>query len=138
MKRKWVRWVILGALTALLAALVVALAPWDWEKLDLEKLTQLKETSILYDASGERAGSLYGSENRIYVPLENIPARVQQAFIAAEDQRFYEHHGVDVVRLFGALWHDIRTMSLEQGASTITQQLIKLTHLSGEKTLSRK
>ena len=138
MKRKWVRWVILGALTALLAALVVALAPWDWEKLDLEKLTQLKETSILYDASGERAGSLYGSENRIYVPLENIPTRVQQAFIAAEDQRFYEHHGVDVVRLFGALWHDIRTMSLEQGASTITQQLIKLTHLSGEKTLSRK
>ena len=138
MKRKWVRWVILGALAALLAALVVALAPWDWEKLDLEKLTQLKETSILYDASGERAGSLYGSENRIYVPLENIPTRVQQAFIAAEDQRFYEHHGVDVVRLFGALWHDIRTMSLEQGASTITQQLIKLTHLSGEKTLSRK
>ena len=125
-------------MAALLAALVVALAPWDWEKLDLEKLTQLKETSILYDASGERAGSLYGSENRIYVPLENIPTRVQQAFIAAEDQRFYEHHGVDVVRLFGALWHDIRTMSLEQGASTITQQLIKLTHLSGEKTLSRK
>ena len=40
--------------------------------------------------------------------------------------------------MFGALWHDIRTMSLEQGASTITQQLIKLTHLSGEKTLSRK
>ena len=138
MKRKWVRWAILGTLAALLAALVLVLAPWDWEKLDLEKLTQLKETSILYDANGGRAGSLYGSENRIYVPLENIPVHVQQAFIAAEDQRFYEHHGVDIVRLFGALWHDIRTMSLEQGASTITQQLIKLTHLSGEKTLSRK
>ena len=40
--------------------------------------------------------------------------------------------------MFGALWHDLRTLSLEQGASTITQQLIKLTHLSGEKTLSRK
>ena len=138
LKRKWVRWAILGTLAALLAALVLVLAPWDWEKLDLEKLTQLKETSILYDANGGRAGSLYGSENRIYVPLENIPVHVQQAFIAAEDQRFYEHHGVDIVRLFGALWHDIRTMSLEQGASTITQQLIKLTHLSGEKTLSRK
>ena len=129
---------ILGAAAALLIALVVLLAPWEWQKLDLDKLTQLNQTSIVYDANGERAGSLYGSENRVYMPLEEIPLHVQRAFIAAEDQRFYEHHGVDVVRLFGALWHDIRTMSLEQGASTITQQLIKLTHLSGEKTLSRK
>lgn len=138
LKRKWVRWAILGAAAALLIALVVLLAPWEWQKLDLDKLTQLNQTSIVYDANGERAGSLYGSENRVYMPLEEIPLHVQRAFIAAEDQRFYEHHGVDVVRLFGALWHDIRTMSLEQGASTITQQLIKLTHLSGEKTLSRK
>ena len=138
MKRKWVRWAILGAVVALLAALVIVLEPWNWEKLDLEKLTQLNQTSIIYDAGGNRAGSLYGSENRVYVALGQIPEHVQNAFIAAEDQRFYEHHGVDIVRLFGALWHDIRTMSLEQGASTITQQLIKLTHLSGEKTLSRK
>ena len=138
MKRKWIRWAILGAVAALLAALVVLFEPWDWETLDLEKLTQLNQTSIIYDADGERAGSLYGSENRVYVPLDSIPLHVRQAFIAAEDQRFYEHYGVDVVRMFGALWHDLRTLSLEQGASTITQQLIKLTHLSGEKTLSRK
>ena len=138
LKRKWVRWAILGAAAALLIALVVLLEPWGWQKLDLDRLTQLNQTSIVYDASGERAGSLYGSENRVYVTLDKIPLHVQQAFIAAEDQRFYEHPGVDVVRMFGALWHDIRTMSLEQGASTITQQLIKLTHLSGEKTLSRK
>ena len=137
-KRKWIRWAILGAVAALLAALVVLLEPWDWETLDLEKLTQLNQTSIIYDADGKRAGSLYGSENRVYVPLDSIPLHVRQAFIAAEDQRFYEHHGVDVVRMFGALWHDLRTLSLEQGASTITQQLIKLTHLSGEKTFSRK
>ena len=137
-KKKWVRWAILGVAAALLVALLLLLAPWSWEKLDIDKLTQLKQTSILYDADGERVGSLYGSEHRVYVTLEKIPLHVQQAFLAAEDQRFYEHPGVDIVRLFGALWHDIRTMSLEQGASTITQQLIKLTHLSGEKTLSRK
>ena len=137
-KKKWVRWAILGVAAALLAALLLLLAPWSWEKLDIDKLTQLKQTSILYDADGERVGSLYGSEHRVYVTLEKIPLHVQQAFLAAEDQRFYEHPGVDIVRLFGALWHDICTMSLEQGASTITQQLIKLTHLSGEKTLSRK
>ena len=138
MKKKWVRWALLGVAAALLAALLLALAPWSWEKLDIDKLTQLKQTSILYDADGERVGSLYGSEHRVYVTMDRIPLHVQQAFLAAEDQRFYEHPGVDIVRLFGALWHDIRTMSLEQGASTITQQLIKLTHLSGEKTLSRK
>ena len=138
MKRNWIRWAIPGALAALLAALLLLLEPWNWEKLDMEKLTRLDQTSIVYDANGGRVGSLYGSENRVYVALEAIPAHVQQAFIAAEDQRFYEHSGVDVVRVFGALWHDLRTMSLAQGASTITQQLIKLTHLSGEKTLSRK
>ena len=138
MKKKWVRWALLGVAAALLAALLLALAPWSWEKLDIDKLTQLKQTSILYDADGERVGSLYGSEHRVYVTLDAVPLHVQQAFLAAEDQRFYEHPGVDIVRMFGALWHDIRTMSLEQGASTITQQLIKLTHLSGEKTLSRK
>ena len=110
-KKKWVRWAILGVAAALLAALLLLLAPWSWEKLDIDKLTQLKQTSILYDADGERVGSLYGSEHRVYVTLEKIPLHVQQAFLAAEDQRFYEHPGVDIVRLFGALWHDIRTMS---------------------------
>ena len=90
MKRKWVRWAILGAVVALLAALVIVLEPWNWEKLDLEKLTQLNQTSIIYDAGGNRAGSLYGSENRVYVALGQIPEHVQNAFIAAEDQRFYE------------------------------------------------
>lgn len=138
MKKKWVRWVLLGAAVALVVTTLFLLEPWNWKPLDLDKLTNLSQTSVVYDANGERAGTLYGSENRVYVEIENIPKHVQQAFIAAEDQRFYEHNGVDVIRLFGALWHDIRTMSLEQGASTITQQLIKLTHLSGEKTLSRK
>ena len=138
MKRKWVLWALLGAAGALIVAVVILLDPWNWRGLDMERLTGLDRTSIVYDAEGERVGSLYGAENRVYAALSDVPEHVRQAFIAAEDQRFYEHGGVDFVRLFGALWHDIRTMSLEQGGSTITQQLIKLTHLSGEKTLSRK
>ena len=62
----------------------------ELEKLDIDKLTQLKQTSILYDADGERVGSLYGSEHRVYVTLDAVPLHVQQAFLAAEDQRFYE------------------------------------------------
>ena len=60
------------------------------------------------------------------------------AWTDPEDLRFYEHCGVDVRRMLGALWHDLRTHSFAQGASTITQQLIKLTHLTQAKTLSRK
>ncbi len=138
LKRKWMLWTALAVAVALLGALVWQLEFWNWHKLDLNKLTELKQTTVVYAADGESAGSLYGSENRVYVPLTDVPQHVREAFIAAEDQRFYEHSGVDMVRLFGALWHDIQTLSFSQGASTITQQLIKLTHLSNEKTLSRK
>jgi membrane peptidoglycan carboxypeptidase len=86
----------------------------------------------------EAVGALHGGENRIWVPLKDIPEDVQNAFMAAEDLRFYQQRGVDLYRLFGALWHDLRTFSYAQGASTITQQLIKLTHLTQTKTLSRK
>ena len=61
-KRKWIRWAILGVVAALLTALAVLLEPWNWETLDLEKLTQLNQTSIIYDADGARAGSRYGRE----------------------------------------------------------------------------
>lgn len=138
MRGKWARYIALGVAVAVVGVLVWQLEFWNWKKLDLDKLTGLRQTSVVYDADGERVGNLYGSENRLYVSLSSIPEHVQEAFIAAEDQRFYQHNGVDPVRILGALWHDIRTMSLAQGASTITQQLIKLTHLTSEKTLSRK
>ena len=83
-------------------------------------------------------GPLYAARERIFTELEEIPGHVTAAFIAAEDQHFYKHSGIDLKRIFGALWHDLKTRSLEQGASTITQQLIKLTHLTSEKTLARK
>lgn len=60
------------------------------------------------------------------------------AFISAEDARFFEHEGVDVIRIAGAIVADIKAGSYVQGASTISQQLIKLSHLTSEKTISRK
>lgn len=110
----------------------------NWKKLDMTKLTQMPGTTVVYDLEDVPVGALHGDINRVWIPIEEIPVHVQQAFIAAEDLRFYRHHGVDLYRLIGALWQDIRTLSYAQGASTITQQLIKLTHLSQTKTLSRK
>ena len=60
------------------------------------------------------------------------------AFIAAEDLRFYTHRGIDFYRILGALKSNFRSGRFVEGASTITQQLAKLTHLSGEKTIKRK
>ena len=108
-----------------------------WQALDLSKLNAAGATEV-FDVHGDRAGTLQGRENRRWVPQERVPEVVQEAFIASEDLRFYRHNGVDVYRLFGALWNDLRTMSFSQGGSTITQQLIKLTHLSSAKSLSRK
>ena len=136
--RKWI-WYVLAALFTLGIGLVIwQLDLPNWQKLDLDRIRNLPETTIVYDVHGNSAGSLYASENRQYVSLADIPDHVAECFIAAEDSRFYQHNGVDIRRVFGALWHDLKTLSLDQGASTITQQLIKLTHLTSEKTLSRK
>ena len=136
--RKWILLALAAAIALGLGLLIWQLDLPSWQALDLEKIQAIPQSTVLYDADGARLGALYGDRERKYATLSEIPDEVTAAFITAEDQRFYEHSGVDVRRIFGALWHDLKTMSLAQGASTITQQLIKLTHLSSEKTLARK
>ena len=105
---------------------------------DPEKLGTYSQTTWVLDREGQIVSGLFGTENRIYVPIEEIPKTVQDAFIAAEDVRFYSHHGVDPIRILGAFVANLRSGGLSQGASTITQQLVKNTHLTAEKTWSRK
>ena len=137
MKKK----LLAGLGIVLLAALGLLIWRLDlphWKKLDLARIETMSTATTVYDANDAAVGALYGSERRIWVGLSSVPRHVQQAFVAAEDLRFYSHHGVDFHRLLGALWQDLRTLSYAQGGSTITQQLIKLTHLSQVKTISRK
>ena len=139
MKKRHLIFLILGGISAIFAIFILwQLDLPNWKKLDPDKLTNIRQTTLIYDGNGEVVGSLYGSENRLVTTLDKIPLHVQQAFIAAEDLRFYEHNGIDPVRILGALWQNIKSGGFSQGASTITQQLIKLTHLTSEKTLSRK
>lgn len=124
-------------------ALMLGLLIWrldipNWAKLDIEKLTDIPRSTQVFDIHGNVAGRLSGPEKRSPVAIESVPDFVKNAFIAAEDLRFYRHHGIDVYRMFGALFQNIKTLSYAQGASTITQQLIKLTHLTSTKSLSRK
>lgn len=101
-------------------------------------ISNLKQSGKIYDKDEKYIEDLSDAENRQVVPLSQIPKYLQNAFIAVEDERFEQHHGIDVKRIFGALWYDLRTMSKGQGASTITQQLIKTYALSPDKKLTRK
>ena len=111
--------------------------------LDLEMLTanQGRTTKLYYyDGDGNAVEleneRLHGAENRIWIPLSEIPKDVQNAFIAIEDHRFYEHQGVDFRRTSGAILGFLSGGGLSYGGSTITQQLIK--NLTGDNKVTVK
>ena len=123
---------VLGALVGIAKAYVDT-AP----TLDLAALDSQDKTSFIYDANGNLITDYKGTEDRVMVSIDEIPVMLQNAFIAVEDARFYEHNGVDVKRIVGALVTNFTTGST-QGGSTITQQLIKTTILSTEQSYKRK
>ncbi|WP_391209037.1 PBP1A family penicillin-binding protein [Psychrobacillus sp. L4] len=91
----------------------------------------------LLDANGDLFATV-GSENREYVPFDKIPQQMVDAIIATEDSRFYQHNGIDFLRLGKAVIANFTGGFGAQGASTITQQVIKNSFLKNEKTLKRK
>ncbi|HIQ63450.1 MAG TPA: PBP1A family penicillin-binding protein [Candidatus Avichristensenella intestinipullorum] len=137
-RRFRVRWMLAGACAVALGLFLYEIDVVHWQKLDPVRLTRLAQTSRLYDREGSLVTVLRGPENRTVVRLSQVPQHVRDAFIAAEDLRFYSHNGFDLVRIFGSVVANLRAQSYAQGASTISQQLVKLTHLSSEKTLARK
>lgn len=107
-------------------------------ELDLDIISNLKQSGKIYDRDNNFIEDLSDIENRQVVPLSQMPQDLKDAVIAIEDERFETHHGIDIKRIFGAILYDIKTMSRAQGASTITQQLIKNTYLTPDKTFTRK
>lgn len=110
----------------------------EWKEFDPNNIAQMQQTLLIYDKNGAETAALYNKQNRVYLPINDIPEHVKNAFIAIEDERFYEHGGVDIVRIIGSLIEDLKSGSFRQGASTISQQLVKNTSLTGVKTMSRK
>jgi penicillin-binding protein 1A len=122
------------ALTALATGCTVV-ADLQEERLDVQPLAQ---TSRIFDARGELITPLHAEEDRVVVPLKDIPDMVQNAVIAIEDQRFWQHRGVDVKAILRAAYVNATTGQIEEGGSTITQQYVKQRMLSDEQTFSRK
>ena len=105
--------------------------------LDIAKISDQDQTSFFYDRDGNFITDYKGTENRIMVSIDTMPIYLRNAFVAAEDVRFYGHSGVDVKRIIGAFVTNFVSGS-QQGGSTITQQLIKNTLLSSEQSYKRK
>ena len=140
-KRHWGRWTLAVLAVVFAAVLVAGFFYFDvpsWQSLDTQRLLSLAQTGSIYDKDGSFVTHLVGSENRTLVALEELPQHVVDAFLAAEDLRFYKHPGFDIVRIGGAVISNLRSGGYAQGASTITQQLVKLSHLSSQKTIARK
>ncbi|MCC7418275.1 MAG: PBP1A family penicillin-binding protein [Acidobacteria bacterium] len=101
------------------------------------RIDQLDQATAIFDDQDRLAFTIY-KEQRIAVRLDQVSPILVQAILAIEDQRFYEHHGYDIVRMLSAAIANLRHQRLAQGASTITQQLARQSFLAPDKTLHRK
>jgi len=118
--------------------ITVAIAAYDVPKIKPTNLLQHAQTSKIFDADGNLITNLYVEQNRINVPLKRISPNIQKAVIATEDQRFYEHEGVDWKAISRALFADIESGKIVEGGSTLTQQFVKNTFVTPEQTFKRK
>lgn len=105
----------------------------------LEALTDYRPKIPLrvFTADGYLIGE-FGEERRAFVHIQEVPTVMKQAILAAEDERFYHHPGVDTLGVLRAAWSNFTSGGTRQGASTITMQVARNFFLSSEKTLSRK
>ena len=94
--------------------------------------------SQFFDSNGELIDTTKSEENRIPVKLNNVPKHLQDAFIAIEDIRFYQHTGIDPRSILRAFFNNLTNKEIAEGGSTITQQLAKNAVLTQEQTLKRK
>ena len=97
-----------------------------------------EETSLIYDKDSNLIEKIETAEYRTFVKLSKVPQFLKDAFISIEDERFYEHPGIDPKGILSSLYENFKAGGVVRGASTITQQLIKNTFLSNEQTLTRK
>lgn len=141
-KRRIVLLSIVSAMTLMLisAAIFIGIAAASTPKWDPALLNNPKQTSFLYDKDNVQYAELHGVVNSQPVISSDIPDLVKKTFVAVEDKRFYQHFGVDPIRIIGSALNDIRSRSTKEGASTISIQLARNAFIEDPtaKTLTRK
>ena len=109
-------------------------------RFDVDKLVYYNPplTTQFFDRNNRLVANIFENENRLYVKFNEIPARVIETLIATEDTTFFTHSGFNIEAILRALIKDIKAGKKVEGASTLTQQLVKMIYLSREKTIKRK
>jgi len=136
------RWVLWGSLFTGIAGVGTIVVVYFYLSEDLPKISSLADyrppvITTVYSDDNRKIGEFY-EERRIILPLSDIPPMLKDAFIAAEDSRFYQHQGIDFLSIIRAFFKNIEAGTIVQGGSTITQQVTKSFLLSPEKSYTRK
>ncbi|MFO7964400.1 MAG: penicillin-binding protein 1A [Desulfobacterales bacterium] len=141
-QRRLFGWVLAGIFIAVITGAAVLFGLFFFLSRDLPKISTLADyrppiITTVYSDDGRKIGEFY-RERRIVVPLEGIPEMLKQAFVAAEDARFYHHQGVDIISIIRAFIKNLEAGAIVQGGSTITQQVTKSFFLTPERSYTRK
>ncbi len=131
--------VLAGVILCVAIATAVVLNVYGRDLPSIDRLAEIEPaaTTLVLASDGTVLARLY-DKDRVYVSITQIPAVMREAIVATEDERFYEHHGVDLRGIARAAFADYRHEQITQGASTITQQLARNLFLTNEQTISRK
>ncbi len=136
--RKILRFILFAILISASVFITYYLIATKDAHLQPEKLLLSERTVTVYDCANKQVKSTLPPSFKEQIPLKDIPKHTQLAFIDTEDKRFFSHGGFDIRRMAKAALNNLKARSFKEGASTISQQLIKNTHLTQEKTITRK
>ena len=127
-------------LFAIVGALAWLIVLYSQIRFDIQKIVDYKPnlTTQFFDRNGNHIANIFDKEHRFYINFKDIPPRVVESLVAIEDTQFFEHNGVNAEAISRAVMKDIKAMKLVEGASTITQQLVKTIVLTRDKKIMRK
>lgn len=140
--RRIIKWSLYGVLFLMLLGGSASVGLVFYMSRDLPKISSLKDyhppiITTVYSDDLRKIAEFY-KERRVVVPLDQIPVQLRQAFIAAEDSRFYKHQGIDIFSIIRAFFKNLEAGTIVQGGSTITQQVTKSFLLTPERSYERK
>lgn len=139
---KIVRWFFVAIALMAIGAVIAVVCFYFYLSEDLPKISSLKDyrppvITTVYSDDHRKIAEFY-KERRIVIPLSKMPKMLTEAFVAAEDARFYKHKGIDFLSIIRAFFKNIEAGTIVQGGSTITQQVTKSFFLTPERSYSRK
>jgi penicillin-binding protein 1A len=138
--------IFISVLTLITIGVMIALYMWlntlgvfnlDLNRLDALRNFTYQDNSVVFDRNGAKIGEFF-EKYHVFAAYDELPQHFIDALISIEDRNFYEHNGIDPMAILRAIYVRVRTGKAKQGASTLTQQLVRKTLLSNEKSLERK